>query len=316
MRIIGKTLLALSALLVVAALAFIGANWAPDQPASALAGKWAQPPSRFLDLRGMKVHIRDQGPRTDPTPLILIHGTSASLHTWDGWATLLAPTRRVITMDLPGFGLTGPSPDQDYTPEAYARFITQLMDALAIQHAILAGNSLGGGIAWVTAVTAPDRVAKLILIDSVGFPETPIAMPIGFRLASQPWLAPLFNHILPRGIIQASLQSVYANPSLVTPALVDEYFDMTTRAGNREALTQHMGETDFTALQPRIATIKQPTLILWGAEDRLIPPANAALFHQAIAGSVMVILPNLGHVPQEENPAASLAAARAFIDAP
>ena len=88
-----------------------------------LKARWAAPPSRFVTLQGMQVHVRDEGPRDDPTPIVLIHGTSASLHTWDGWVAALSPHRRVVRMDLPGFGLTGPAPDGDYSMARYTGFM-------------------------------------------------------------------------------------------------------------------------------------------------------------------------------------------------
>jgi len=316
MRRVGNILGGAAALLLLAAVGFVAATWAPDQPVSALAARWAQPPSQFIAIEGMNVHLRDEGPRDDPMPILLIHGTSSNLHTWDGWTASLSPTRRVVRMDLPGFGLTGPAPDGDYTPPRYARFIVDVMDHLAIKHAILVGNSLGGGIAWMVAVTAPDRVGKLILIDAAGYPNESISVPIGFRLARMPVFRTLFAHILPRGVIESSLRNVYADPSRVTPALVDQYVDMTLRAGNRAALGQRMEKGSFASFTPRIHAITQPTLILWGEQDRLVAPANAARFHADIAGSTLVMLPHLGHVPMEEDPARSLAAVRGFLAQP
>jgi pimeloyl-ACP methyl ester carboxylesterase len=217
-------------------------------------------------------------------------------------------------MDLPGFGLTGPSPDADYTPETYARFVVQLMDGLAIKRAVLVGNSLGGGIAWLVAVTAPDRVGKLVLIDAAGYPQHAVSVPIGFKLAQMPLLAPVFTHILPRRVVEASLKDVYGDPSRVTPGLVDQYYDMTVRAGNRAALGQKMAQSHFEPLAGEIAQVKAPTLILWGTEDRLISPANAERFHKDIPGSVVVMLPGLGHVPMEEDPVGSLKAASVFLE--
>ena len=313
MRTLRNIAIAFVALLLAASAAFIAANWAPDRPVSALTARYAQPPSQFIPLEGMSVHVRDEGPRADPTPILLIHGTSSNLHTWDGWAARVTETRRLVRMDLPAFGLTGPAPDGDYTPQRYAHFIVDLMDHLAIQRAILAGNSLGGGIAWLTAATTPNRVAGLILIDAAGYPLQSQSVPIGFHLASMPWLAPLFDHILPRSVITSSLRNVYADPARVTPALIDQYYELTLRAGNRHALAQRMAQGHFESLVPLIHTITQPTLILWGAQDHLISPGNAARFHTDIAGSTVITLPNMGHVPQEEDPAASLAAALSFL---
>ncbi|MCU0805294.1 MAG: alpha/beta fold hydrolase, partial [Burkholderiales bacterium] len=161
------------AALVLVVSAFVAINWAPDRPVSALKQRWAPPPSTFVEVAGMQVHLRDEGPRDDATPVVLLHGTSASLHTWQGWADALKDERRVIRFDLPGFGLTGPTPDGVYTMDAYVRFVLAMLDRLGVQRAVLAGNSFGGSVAWATALAAPDRVAKLVLVDSAGYPMNP-----------------------------------------------------------------------------------------------------------------------------------------------
>ena len=316
MRTLLKTLAGLAILLILGADGFVAANWAPDKSVAELSARWAQPPSQFVRIEGMNVHLRDEGPRGDPTPIVLIHGTSSNLHTWDAWASALVPAHRVIRMDLPGFGLTGPAPDGDYTPPRYARFILDVLDNRGVKHVILAGNSLGGGIAWMTAATEPGRVAKLILLDAAGYPTAPASVPLGFRIAQNPWLRPILRHILPRSMVAASLRNVYADPSRVTPGLIDQYYDMTLREGNREALGQRMTQGRFDLYADKIAGITQPTLILWGAEDHLIPPANAVRFKADIKGSLLTILPHLGHVPMEEGPAVSLAAVTGFIGQP
>ncbi len=178
-RLLARLLAALALLLLVGVVA----TWEPDRPVSALAARWAPPPSVFLDVAGMKVHLRDQGPRDDPSPVVLLHGTSSSLHTWEGWAQALSGGRRVISLDLPGFGLTGPAPDGDYRIERYVAFMTAVLDALEVRHCVIGGNSFGGWVAWETALALPGRVDKLVLVDASGYPPTATSMPIGFRLA-------------------------------------------------------------------------------------------------------------------------------------
>jgi len=299
---------------LVLLLAGIGLSWAPDRSVDSLKARWANAPSQFLTLQGMQVHLRDEGPRDDPEPLVLIHGTSASLHTWDGWTQALKGQRRVIRMDLPGFGLTGPAPDGDYRMERYADFIVALMDQLGVRQAVLAGNSLGGGIAWHTAVRHPTRVTRLVLVDASGYPLQSTSVPLGFRLAQISWLQPLMRQLLPRRMIESSVRNVYADPGKVTPELVDRYFDLTLRAGNRESLTQRLKlrETDAQSAG-LIKTIQQPTLILWGAQDKLITEPSGQRFHQDIADSQYVVLEGLGHVPQEEDPARSVAPVLKFL---
>jgi pimeloyl-ACP methyl ester carboxylesterase len=108
-KFLARGLLALAFLLAAATVLMVAFTWAPDRPVAELTGRWAPPPSTFIDVKGLKVHVRDEGPRSDPAPIVLIHGTSASLHTWEGWVAALKGQRRVITMDLPGFGLIGPN---------------------------------------------------------------------------------------------------------------------------------------------------------------------------------------------------------------
>jgi len=292
---------------------FVALNWAPDRPVAALAARWAPPPSQFLPIEGMQVHLRDEGPREDPQPLVLLHGTSASLHTWEGWVTLLKPTRRVIRVDLPGFGLTGPDPSGNYTIERYVRFTAALLDALGVQHCVLVGNSFGGWVAWETALALPGRVDRIVLVDAAGYEPGSTSVPIAFRVARIPILNELMKVILPRRVIESSLRNVYGDPSRVTPDLVDRYFDLTTRAGNREALVQRFVQAPLGLDAGRIPQLKAPTLILWGGRDRLIPPANAERFKRDIAGSQLVLFSNLGHVPQEEDPGRTVAALQRFL---
>lgn len=304
----------LGGLLLLSALG-AAATRAPDRPLETLVARWAPPPSQFVELDGQLVHLRDEGPRSDPTPLLLIHGTSASLHTWEGWARQLSRTRRVVSVDLPGFGLTGPSATDDYSTPAYVDFIQRLMRHLDLPPAIVAGNSLGGEIAWLLAARHPQQVKALVLIDAGGFEFEPEELPLGFRLARMPGVRQLTRYFLPRAAVTQSLQSVYGDPSKVRSELVDRYFELTLREGNREALIRRFEQLNLGAYLPELARVKQPTLILWGGRDRLIPPRWGDAFVQALPGSQLVRLDALGHVPQEEDPAATLAALEPWLKA-
>ncbi len=303
-------------LLMLTALA-LALSRAPDRPVESLVARWALPPSEFIDVKGQVVHIRDEGPRDDPLPIMLIHGTSASLHTWEGWVKALKGQRRVITFDLPGFGLTGPFTGQyeagNYQGDTYAHFVLDLLDALQVPRVVLGGNSLGGEVAWRTAVLAPARVAALILVDANGPPFTPLSVPLGLRLARVPVLNRVGEWVLPRSLVAQGLADVYGDPSTVTPELVERYFELALREGNRRALAQRMEQTVIGEDAERIDTLKLPTLILWGGRDRFIPPAVARQFHERLAGSQLVIFDTLGHVPQEEDPARSVVPVRAFL---
>lgn len=318
-----KYLLRLILVLVVTCLVFVVAGliatWAPDRSVDQLRGRWAQPPSQFVPIQGMQVHIRDEGPRDDPAPLVLIHGTSASLHTWDGWVEALKTQRRVIRFDLPGFGLTGPNPAGDYSLDTYVRVTAGVVDALGVSTFVVAGNSLGGQVAWAAAAAMPKRVRQLVLVDAAGYPMAPQSVPIGFRIARTPGLRRLAEVVLPRGVIQSSLHNVYGDPSKVSPELVDRYYELSLREGNRQALGQRfeqMQKADTEAGMAAIRALKVPTLILWGGKDRLIPVDNGKRFATDIAGSQLVVLDDLGHVPHEEDPVRTVQIVQAFLRKP
>ena len=222
----------------------------------------------------------------------------------------------MIRVDLPGFGLTGPAPDGDYRIERYVEFVTALLDALGIERCVLAGNSFGGWVAWETALAHPDRVGALVLVDAAGYPLESQSVPIGFRIARMPVLNRLMEVTLPRSVIESSLRNTYGDPSRVTPELVDRYYELTLREGNRAALAQRFAAGAALDRPGAHPELQLPTLILWGGRDRLIPPQYGERFHRDIAGSQLVVFPELGHVPQEEDPAATVAALRSSSSRP
>lgn len=310
-----RVLMGLLAVLGVAAAAMLSWAWAPDLPSAELEQRWAQPPSRFIDVQGQRVHLRDEGPRDDPVPIVLVHGTSASLHTWDGWAEALRGKRRVIRFDLPGFGLTGPNAADDYSMATYVRFVGALLDQLGVQRAVLGGNSLGGEVAWASAHALPQRVEALVLVDAAGYAFQSESMPLAFRVAGTPGLSVLMRQLLPPGMVEKSVRSVYGDPTRVTPELVQRYRELALRAGNRHALVRRM-EQRHTGREQDVRDLKLPTLILWGGRDRLIPPVNGDRFAADIQGSELVVFPELGHVPHEEDPAATALVVQKFLEKP
>ena len=316
-----KKLLIRCLLLVLGGILFFGtvavvATWAPDKPVEDLKARWAPPPSQFISVQGLNVHLRDEGPRQDAVPIVLLHGTSASLHTWDGWAAQLKDKRRVIRVDLPGFALTGPNPQNDYSTAAYVDFVRALANQLDLKRFVIGGNSLGGQIAWSAAVAMPDRIDRLILVDASGYPPELLSskqsIPLGFRLAAMPALEPITANTLPRGVVEATVKNVYGDPSKVTPQLVDLYYDMTLRQGNRAALRRRI-EQGYTADVAKLKTLRQPTLLLWGGKDRLTPPEFAQWFKRDIPDSRLVVFDDLGHVPHEEDPARTVAEVKKFL---
>lgn len=312
-----KKIITISVGLVLACLLdVIGYSWVnyvPDQTVNELSKRWAQWPSQFVNVAGMSVHFRDEGPKDDPEPIILIHGTGASLHTWDAWNAALVDERRIIRFDLPAFGLTGPEPNDNYTIENYAQFVVAVLDKLHISTGVLVGNSLGGYIAWATGVLHPTRVSKLVLVDASGYPYAAKSVPLAFKLAQMPVIKHVIKNVLPRGLVQGSLENVYGNPELVTDDLVDRYFDLATREGNRAALAQRFKQTVPGPLVQRLGEINIPTLIIWGEKDNLIPLVFAERFHGDIQNSQLVTFKHLGHVPHEEGPIETVTALKTFI---
>ncbi|MBQ0932845.1 alpha/beta fold hydrolase [Ideonella alba] len=289
---------------------------APDRSPESLVARWAPRPSELVDVGGLMVHLRDEGPRNDPTPLLFIHGLGSSLHTWEGWASALRAQRRVIRFDLPGAGLTGPFPEpqpQDYRSETLARFTLQLMDQLKLRQVVLVGHSLGGEVAWQLASRSPERISRLVLLDATGLAIEPLEVPPGLRLARVPVLGWLGQSLLPRGVVEATLEAVYADPRRLTPELVDRHFELLLRDGNRQALRQALLQQQPGRDVERLASLRLPTLLLWGEKDRVVPPAAGAEFARRIPGAQFQVLAGLGHAPHEELPARSLGALQAFL---
>lgn len=311
------TLLRLFGLLLLAGALALPLLRAPDRTVESLVARWAPPPSEFIDLGGQLVHYRDEGPRDDPLPIVLLHGTSASLHTWEGWAKALRGQRRVISLDLPAFGLTGPFAGpyagQTYTGANYARFVLDVLDRLAVLRFVVAGNSLGGEVAWRIAAAAPQRVAQLVLVDSAGYPITADKVPLGWQIARLPVLGHVAEYLLPRALVAQGLHAVYGDPAKVTEPLVDRYVDLTLRAGNRAALVQRAQQWSPAEGVDHVTGVSAPTLVLWGGRDQIIPPALAQRFAADIPDARVLMFDDLGHVPQEEDPLRTVAAVKAFL---
>jgi pimeloyl-ACP methyl ester carboxylesterase len=302
------------ALVVLLISVFVAANWAPDRTVTQLQARWAPPPSAFVEVAGMSMHLRDEGPREDANPIVLLHGTGSSLHAWDGWAAALKEKRRVIRFDLPGFGLTGPSPQGIYSLDNDVRAVIAMLDKLAVARCVIGGNSLGGAVAWRTALAHPCRAQKLILVDAAGYPDHPVSVPIGFWLARIPALTWLLKNTLPRSLVEQGLHNIFGDPRRVTREMIDRAVEINQREGNRQALAERFRQRRPDAQFRRIPELKLPTLIMWGGRDRLIPPEDAERFHRDIAGSTLVVFGDLGHAPEEEDPTRTVAVVKQFLD--
>jgi pimeloyl-ACP methyl ester carboxylesterase len=295
---------------ILALLAFL---YKSDIPFEELKNKYTNEQSKFINTQGVNVHYRDEGNQNDSIPLVLIHGTSSSLHTWDSIVPALVGKKRIIRLDLPAFGLTGPHPQRDYSINFYNQFIDAFLNAIGVQQYIIAGNSLGGSIAWNQALAYPNKVKQLVLINSGGYPKKNEKGNIGFKLASTPVVGDVLLKFTPRGIIRKSVEDVYSDKAKVNEVLVQRYFDLLLREGNRNATLDIFKQRIIFGSSERIKNIKTPTLIIWGEDDQLIDVSNAYLFEKDIQNSQLVIIPKTGHVPMEENPSAFLAAINQFI---
>ncbi|MFY2557192.1 alpha/beta fold hydrolase [Corallococcus terminator] len=281
-----------------------------DRPAGEVETRRARSPSRFIDVDGLRTHYRDQG--KGPL-LVLLHGSNASLHTWEGWMDSLTREYRVITVDLPGQGLTGPDPKNRYTPLAEVSWLDTFVSALGLERFTLGGNSMGGGLAWRYTVVHPERVERLILVDAFGLRrEEPI--PLSLRLYETPVVSRVVRWTTPRFMVKRTVKSTYGDPRKVTPETVDLYVDILLREGNREATRRRFAQKDSDpSLEERLSEIKVPTLILWGSRDEWILPKYARRFHARIPQSRLVMMEGLGHVPMEEDPHKTVAVVRDFL---
>jgi pimeloyl-ACP methyl ester carboxylesterase len=308
-KILKLTTLFLIFLIVIVSLFFGYRNKTVEE----LKPKYAPTPSAFMEINGMNVHYRDEGNAADSIPIVLIHGTGASLHTFDEWVKILRGSHRVVRMDIPAFGLTGPDPQHDYSIEKYVNFIEKFLAAKGIKRCILGGNSLGGQISWQFTLKNPEKVAKLILIDATGYAMKSKKTVLAFQVARMPVLNKLLTFVTPYALARESVENVYFDKSKVTDSLVNRYFELTLREGNRQAFVDRLNLLNENTNIPKIKNIQTPTLVLWGEQDLLIPVENAQHFHDDLPNDTLVVLKNLGHVPMEENPVESLKPVLDFI---
>jgi len=298
------------AVLIILVVVFFGYQ---DIPIEDLKKKYTDSYSSFVKVNGMNVHYRDQGEKKDSIPIVLIHGTGASLHTYDHWTRNLVKNHRVIRMDLPGYGLTGPFPNRNYSIGNYIDFLKYFLDKIEVKKCVLAGNSLGGNIAWRFTLKYSDIVNKLVLIDAAGYTIKSKSTPLAFEIAQIPIIQNLFTYITPRTVAKISVENVYKDKAKVTEELVDRYFELTLRKGNRQAFVDRFEVKTDTISYKKIKLINQRTLILWGEDDELIPLSIAYQFHHDLPNDTLVILKNAGHIPMEENPKESLKPVMKFL---
>ena len=286
--------------------------WTPDKPRAALEARYLASPSDYREVAGIRLHVRDDGPRDAPA-IVMLHGFGSSLHTWEPWAERLARDHRVVRYDLPGFGLTGPDPSGDYSDRRSLEVLAALMDQLGVARATLVGNSLGGKLAWNFAAAHSERVERLVLVSPDGF-----ASP-GFdygKRPSVPLMLRLLPYTLPRALLRMTLAPAYGDARRLTDETVTRYRDMMLAPGVRGAIVDRMGQVLLEDPVPLLRRVQAPTLLLWGERDGMIPFRNSADYLRDMPHATLAALPGLGHVPFEEAPAESLEPVLKFLGAP
>lgn len=296
------------------AMAIVGlgiAYWTPDTDPAAMRAKYGSAASQYVDMgNGLKVHLRDEGPRDAPV-IVLIHGSNAFLQTWDEWTRRLNPDYRVIRLDLPGHGLTGDYPARAYSRDAFVEVVDRVVTRLGVSRFALAGNSMGGGVAWAYAHKHPEKLTGLVLVDATGQPEPPQSSPpLAFRIARTPVLRDIVRYFTPRSLIEDGYRQSVSHKDVVTPAAVDRFWELLRYPGNRKATIDR-----FSSPRDPIVTgpVKMPLLILWGSEDRLIPVSSAQWFAAQSPGAQTIVYPGVGHLMMEEIPERSSADLKAWL---
>lgn len=282
------------------------APFQPDVPERCLERRYTNDASSFLTVDDAEVHYRDEGPRDGPTMLAL-HGVYSSLHTWEPWKEILSGDVRVVTLDLPGFGLTGPNERREYDLGYYVDVLAAFCDELGLDSVAIAGNSLGGAIAWRFAATYPTRADRLLLLDA----GRQNLVPEGTRLLSQPGFDVVPRYMTPRSFVRAILRDAYGDPTKLTEPTVRRYHDLLLRTGNRRAVLQLAKAAAPAPMEP--TAVECPTLVQWGEEDDWLPPALGERFVHEIPDATLETYPGVGHVPMEEAPAETAAAAASFL---
>ena len=306
--------MSLSAILLIStvflALAAYGL-WEPDLGFAELQKRYGSTSSNVVNVDGMRIHYKDTGPQDAPV-LLFLHGFGSSLQTWDVWAVTLEQKYRVIRLDLPGFGLTGPSPSNDYSELNDVNTLTQFVDKLGVSELSVIGHSMGGKIAWTFAAAHPDRVKALVLMAPDGFP---LPEAIGTKPYAMPAIMGLMKYCLPRYFVRKSIEPAFADESALDDKMVSRYHDMLRAPGVRAAILERGNQTIYTDPVPRLKKIKAPTLLLWGEEDKMIPSSNATSYAGVLAESKTVFIPKLGHLLHEEQADIGLARLAEFLDA-
>lgn len=306
-------------LLIAALLLYKG--WASDIPHDELAAKYATGASDFVELpSGARAHYRMQGNRSGQT-ILLLHGSNASLHTWEPWVAELSDQFFIVTVDLPGHGLTGPVPGDDYTYEGMVIFLKEFVEALDMQAFVLGGNSMGGGVTLAYAKTHPEDLTHLILVDAAGtrLPASAadkVDYPIAFDLAGRWYTDWIIENVTPRGLAAEGLRKSVSVTSIITEDMIDRYWELVRHPGNRRATGLRFAWYRTRGSRNlQVDDIETPALVIWGDEDKLIPLEAGVALNKQLPNSQIMIFERVGHLPMEEVAQESAAAVRSFLTA-
>ena len=295
-------------------------------PTGVVDARYSSRASQFLITdEGTRIHYRIEGNRRG-RPLVLLHGSGTSLHTFEPWVEILGDDYQLITLDLPGHGLTGAVSGNDYSGDAFLKVIDDVANHLELKNFVLGGNSMGGGLSWQYALAYPEKVDALILIDSVGLPvwnqeiansdsgeekETAIV----FKLLSKPWFRAIATKLDPYYIVKQGVEVAYNHSPVVTDDLIQRYCDMALRQGTREATMARFASYKQLKTTPSdLATLTRPTLVMWGEDDALIDFRYADKFMEVLPNATMVAYKGVGHIPMEEIPEKSAADVIKFLE--
>lgn len=316
LQIIGYSLLAVIGLFVVLLL-FSSLMIATDLTKQELIDKYANEKSFFYFLpSGVEVHVRDQGNKNKP-PLFLLHGSNASLHTWEPLVAQLKDDYRLISFDLPGHGLTGATPQEDYSNIAMANFTREVIELYDFKSVTLVGNSMGGAVALRYALMYPREVDALVLVSSGGMERNDDDGSVGaFALVGSEIALRLMRYFTPRFLVASTLEGVVADPdNFVTDEMVTRYWELLRMAGSRDASIKRFSESGLEpSLELILRAVDPATLLIWGSQDRLIDPKYGIAMNTQIIGSLLKLYPQAGHLAHEELPEQTAADIRAFLD--
>ena len=284
-----------------------------DIPRDKLEAKYASGASKFLDLKnGSRIHYRDEGDLYKPA-IILLHGFNGSLFNFERMVPLLSKEFRLISIDLPGFGLTGAVPSMDYSTQNSILVINELTSYLGMEKFSIAGNSMGGGIAWRYALENPEKTQSLILLASSGIysaeerlriEESERESPLVWKLMRSNFVSYFLSLYTPKFFATQGLKTSVYDPNLATEEIANQFHELTLMQGSREAILSRFSKQNYNDEKPDILKkIQAPTLIIHGREDNIISFKSSINLDQYIQNSQLVIYPKIGHLPMYETPA-------------